>query len=448
MVDIKIDFGKKLGLIKALHGVNNGPVCLGSLVDVSGYYKELGVPYVRVHDTNWPNPREVDIYTIFPDSGKDPLDPESYDFRRTDDYIKSIIDTGAKVVYRLGVSIEHTKRKYYTHPPVDFEKWADICVGIIKHYNDGWANGFHYDIQYWEIWIEPDNPDGDCMWSGTPEQYFKLYQTTATAIKLFDPKLKVGGFAATMVNPEFTENFLDYCKKQKAPIDFFSWHTYADKPLTVVSNAEKVNKLLTKYGYISTESHFNEWNYVSSDPEIKAVFRAGNEYYTQEYFERSKSVEGASFDAAVLILLQDCPVDVANYYDAAPSSFWSLFNVYGVPQKNYYAFKAFKMLYDCPQRISVEISSEINGLYCCCGTDDKRMEAAVLISNFHAESREYTMDFDNLPLACTYSCKTYLLDKERNLEFVNSEEISRNCSRIVKSIGGHSVLLLKISPVL
>ncbi len=444
MNDIKIDFSKRIGTIKALHGVNNGPLCLGSLVDVSEYYKELGIPYVRVHDTNWPNPREVDIYTIFPDSGKDPLDPESYDFRRTDDYIKSIVDTGAKVVYRLGVSIEHTKRKYYTNPPQDFKKWAEICVGIIKHYNYGWANGFHYDIQYWEIWNEPDNPDGDCMWSGTPEQYFELYETTATAIKHFDPKLKVGGFAATMVNPEFTENFFGYCKRQNVPIDFFSWHTYADEPEKIVSNAEKVKELLTRYGYINAESHFNEWNYTSSDPEIKAVFRGRNEYYTQEFFERSKGAEGASFDAAVLILLQDCSVDVANFYDAAPSSYWSLFNLYGVPQKNYYAFKAFRMLYDDPQRVSVDISSGIKGLYCCCGIDDNGKEASILISNFNAESREYTIDFSNLLLEGSFTCRTYLLDNEHNLQLVDSEMIDRNCSRIVRNIGNRSVLLLKI----
>ncbi|MBI4578450.1 MAG: hypothetical protein HY718_02035 [Planctomycetes bacterium] len=47
----------------------------------------------------------------------------------------------------------------------DFAKWAKICVNIIRHYNEGWADGFHYNIRYWEIWNEPNV--GNSMRSGT-----------------------------------------------------------------------------------------------------------------------------------------------------------------------------------------------------------------------------------------------------------------------------------------
>ena len=177
MSDIRIDFTNKAGRIKPLHGVNNGPVCYGSLVNVSKYYKEAGFPFVRLHDTNWPHPREVDIPQIFPDFSKDPENPENYDFSRTDEYIKSILNTGAEIIYRLGTSIEHTLKKYFIHPPENFEKWARICIGVIKHYNQGWADGFHYNIKYWEIWNEPEYfPNAErascAMWTGTYEQYF------------------------------------------------------------------------------------------------------------------------------------------------------------------------------------------------------------------------------------------------------------------------------------
>jgi hypothetical protein len=55
----------------------------------------------------------------------------------------------------LGASIEHGEKKG-TYPPQDYAKWARICEHIILHYTKGWANGFHYDITYWEIWNEPD----------------------------------------------------------------------------------------------------------------------------------------------------------------------------------------------------------------------------------------------------------------------------------------------------
>ena len=41
-------------------------------------------------------------------------------------------------------------------PPKDFRKWAQICEHIIRHYNEGWADGHKWDIRYWEIWNEAD----------------------------------------------------------------------------------------------------------------------------------------------------------------------------------------------------------------------------------------------------------------------------------------------------
>ena len=115
-MDMTVDFSRDAGRIKPLHGVNNGPVCYGNLVDVTDYYRNAGFPYVRLHDTNWPHPREVDIPQIFPDFSRDADDPDAYDFNRTDEYIDGILQTGAKIVYRLGTSIEHTKEKYFIHP--------------------------------------------------------------------------------------------------------------------------------------------------------------------------------------------------------------------------------------------------------------------------------------------------------------------------------------------
>src|SRR5699024_9291765 len=113
MVDVKVNVNQEIGKIKPLHGVNNGPIGYGSLVDVSHYYRRAAFPLVRLHDPNWPHPREIDIHTIFPDFSKDPNDPASYDFSKSDTYIKKILDTGAKILYRLGESIEHTEKKYY-----------------------------------------------------------------------------------------------------------------------------------------------------------------------------------------------------------------------------------------------------------------------------------------------------------------------------------------------
>jgi hypothetical protein len=55
------------------------------------------------------------------------------------------------VNYRLGQNIEHTARNYFAHKPADFDRWAAICLGIIRHYNEGWAHGFRHGIRYFEV---------------------------------------------------------------------------------------------------------------------------------------------------------------------------------------------------------------------------------------------------------------------------------------------------------
>src|SRR5580765_2966147 len=175
-VELTVDFFQTNGVIRPLHGVNMGPLCYRGMVDLSAYHRELGVPFTRLHDVVWVNAEAVDIHTIFRDFRNDPALPESYDFRQTDDYVQSIINVGSQIVYRLGESIEHTPRKYHVQPPADLEKWAAICIGIIRHYNEGWAGGFHHNIRYWEIWNEPDVRPA--MWTGTEEQYLHLYAIT------------------------------------------------------------------------------------------------------------------------------------------------------------------------------------------------------------------------------------------------------------------------------
>ena len=146
MINASIDFSKVTGSIKPLHGVNNAPEpdC------EQGYYNVLqnaGIPFVRLHDMggHYAAARYVDIANVFPDFEKDPSDPESYDFAFTDWLIADIYRQGSEVVYRLGSSIEceHFIKPRNIFPPADNYKWARICEGIIRHYNEGWADGFH-----------------------------------------------------------------------------------------------------------------------------------------------------------------------------------------------------------------------------------------------------------------------------------------------------------------
>ena len=182
MVNIKIDFSKKIKPMKPMHGLGQPPF---SGIDDSmfHYLTEAGIPYSRLHDVGgaYGDNRFVDVPNIFRDFNADVNDPASYDFVFTDWLLAELVKADCEPYYRLGITIENNAdmKAYRTAPPQDFQKWAEICEHIVAHYNEGWANGFHYNIRYWEIWNEPDGtvpgfPYRAELWNGTPEQFYEL----------------------------------------------------------------------------------------------------------------------------------------------------------------------------------------------------------------------------------------------------------------------------------
>ena len=159
MQHLSVDFHNLLGKPKPMHAANNFTIPRSgwdakTSVYMADDFKALGIPYVRNHDaslsTTLGGHHVVDVDAIFPDMSKDPEKPENYDFAVTDEYIRTARVGGNKVFYRLGASIEHGVKKYRTLPPKDNETYAIVCEHIIRHYNEGWADGFHYNLTYWE----------------------------------------------------------------------------------------------------------------------------------------------------------------------------------------------------------------------------------------------------------------------------------------------------------
>jgi hypothetical protein len=446
--ELRVDCRRQAGVIRPLHGVNCGPVNLGGTVDVSAYHKVLGIPFTRLHDCHWPNADVVDVHTIFPDFKADPNLPESYSFSRTDDYVQSILAVGSKIVYRLGESIEHTPKKYHVAPPADPEKWAAVCVGIVRHYNDGWAAGFHHDISYWEIWNEPENRPP--MWTGSDEDYYRLYAATARAVKARFPGVRVGGPAVGYAGrleggalrpTPFLAGFLKRCRDESLPLDFFSWHRYTADPQTFREQAVAVRRLLDDHGFTETESHLNEWNYLPNN-DWSPMLAAGQGKKRQEWYGQIGGPAGAAFTAYVLIDLQDSPVDVANYYTGEVQGF-GLFSFHGVPKKTFYAMKAFKMLVDAPLRVAAE-GGVPGRLAVAAGLAADKTSATVLISNFRSADERINLLVENLPWDGPAACEASVVDAERDLEPVRSETSPAGNLRLTFDLKAPAVLCVRL----
>lgn len=394
MDTITVNAAVSCGIVKPVHGVCNSPVSFGGLTDLSRAWKKAGFPYGRLHDNDWPHPVSVDIPQIFRNFSADADNPANYDFANTDASLKAIVDCGAQIIYRLGTSIEHTVRKVYTDVPADFEKWADICVHIIRHYNEGWADGFHWNIQFWEIWNEPDLNQDD-MWKGSPEQYFDLYVTAAKAIKSACPDVKVGGPAlAGYGHSDFALGLLRKIREENAPLDFFSWHLYRNEPKHFRDALSTVEGYLNEFDFKNVTLICDEWNYnpiygfaLSNEDEV-------SEKQKVAYFSTMTDEIGAAFCASVLCTFQNSINDIATYYDSQPTNLWcGIFDRYGVPTKSYYAFCAFDELYKLGN--AVQMSGPLDGLYYASAKDNDKL--CILVSRYLSSSDNTEIILNNLP---------------------------------------------------
>ena len=436
MNSLTFDLSKKEDSFKVLNAINGGPCHrrhgIGQNRSTLEDYKALRIPYNRNHDANhhgfYGGPFAHDISAIFKDFNADPYSPESYEFDCTDEALAISIEAGTKVFYRLGESIELHITKHHTLPPKDFEKWAIICEHIIRHYTEGWANGFYYDIEYWEIWNEPDlneeKPHARTTWGGTRGQFFDMYEITAKHLKKCFPHLKIGGPAVSS-RMHWMEDFLYEMNKRKAPLDFISWHSYCKEPKRMIEKAGTVNELLQKYHFDYVERILNEWNYIKGWANEEFIYS----------IEAIHGIKGATFILSCMSEVQRTDlVDMLMYYDATPSIWNSLFDFYTFKKlKGYYAFLWSGMM--CGNQYAINADNSVENVYALCGVgeNDKAMAVITYYSDDDTlENKKVSVNFGR-----TGKYEIYLLDNEHDAEFVGVTDTLEFDMKL------HSAILIK-----
>ncbi len=169
-----------------------------------------------------------------------------YDWTIVDKILSTYVEAGAKPFVEIGFMpkalsthpepYRHTFPKGdiftgWTYPPRDYQRWSALVFELVAHCMKkyGRMEAASWD---WEVWNEPDIG----YWHGTPEEYDRLYDYTAEAVKRALPEAHVGGPATTgPASPKaaaFLRQFLEHCTAGKnyvtqqtgAPLDFISYH--------------------------------------------------------------------------------------------------------------------------------------------------------------------------------------------------------------------------------
>lgn len=101
--------------------------------------------------------------------------------------------------------------------------------------------------------------------------------------------------------------------------------------------------------------------------------------------ESDSPLERVAYAASALIYLQDTTIAIANYYRGDAAAMWGLFNDDGSWKKQAYAFKAFKIMLETPNRVSCT-GSEDSGYATLAGKSENNRSVAILISDLFLAS--------------------------------------------------------------
>lgn len=173
-----------------------------------------------------------------------------YDWTIIDKIFDTYIERGMKPMAQIGFMPEalSSKPSPYRHywkpgakyndiytgwayPPKDYKKWSELVFQWVKHAAERYGKE-EVESWYWELWNEPNIG----YWQGTTDEYIKLYDYTADAVKRALPTAKIGGPEVTGPGWDksevFLRTFLDHVKSGKnyatnkigTPLDFITFH--------------------------------------------------------------------------------------------------------------------------------------------------------------------------------------------------------------------------------
>jgi xylan 1,4-beta-xylosidase len=119
----------------------------------------------------------------------------------------------------------------WAYPPKDYNKWAELVYQWVKHSVQRYGQK-EVESWYWELWNEPNGH----YWKASMEEFFKLYDYTADAVKRALPTAKIGGINIAGTGGQGAQTwlhaFVKHCltetnyvtKKIGAPMDAFLFH--------------------------------------------------------------------------------------------------------------------------------------------------------------------------------------------------------------------------------
>lgn len=242
--------------------------------------KDIGFRYIRFHGLLCD---EMAVYS------EDAAGKPVYNFQYIDKLFDFLLSNHVRPFVELGfmpTKLASTDKTIFwwkgnVSNPKDYEKWGLLIEKLAEHLIARYGED-EVAKWYFEVWNEPNLKS--FSQNGDINDYFKLYESAAKAIKRVSPELRVGGPSATEHN--WISEMITYCKSNNVPLDFLSSHTYGvndggfldefgtrnvitnANPNLIPDGVKATREKINKTAYKNSELHYTEWSssYTSRDP--------------------------------------------------------------------------------------------------------------------------------------------------------------------------------------
>jgi xylan 1,4-beta-xylosidase len=206
--------------------------------------------YARTHNllTSKGNSNGPDLKWGYTDAYKEDGNGNAvYNWTIVDSIIDTYIQRGIKPLMEIGFMPKDLSSKPepyahswskggnlwtgWTYPPKDYEKWRELVYQWVKHSIERYGKK-EVTTWLWEVWNEPDIP----YWSGTFEEYCKLYDYAVDGLKKACPECTIGGPHTTSPRSDkaykYLTDFIQHCLSGKnyatgktgTPLQYIGFH--------------------------------------------------------------------------------------------------------------------------------------------------------------------------------------------------------------------------------
>jgi xylan 1,4-beta-xylosidase len=320
----------------------------------------------------------------------------------------------------------------WAYPPKDYEKWADLVYNWVKHSVERYGQK-EVESWYWEVWNEPNG-----YWKGTMQEFFKLYDYSADAVKRALPTARIGGLniagTSSSGGTRWLTAFLKHCAvdtnyvtgKIGAPLDAVLFHAKGSPKLVngmvQMNMSPQLRDIAAGFKSVTAYPQFKNLPLIvgESDPEGCAAcgmatnpsnaYRNGTMYssYTAATFARKYELEdkyGINFLGAVSWSFEfENQPWFYGFRDLATNGVdkpvLNVFRMFAKMNGNRVAVESARMY-----RLQTVLDSSIRGQQTDIGALASKADksAAVMVWNYHdndkpGPSEQIELDVQNLPV--------------------------------------------------